>query len=168
MKMGYVFISPPIGGRGDNVSRPRSSPAWRLVSSPSACRSDDNRDGVLRFGLVSRVRVCQLWCAVGVVGSPVERINLGQLYSHAGVDLHDGVLELMALCACRYFRSAAWSSRLSSDLPRSVSRYVVAVYRFPRRRWEHGWGGYSRAWRWWIFIIIPRLRRWDAVDLDPR
>jgi hypothetical protein len=55
---------------------------------------------------------------------------------------------LMATCAYRSFRSAAWSSRCSLDMVRSVSRRVVGLC------WRPGRGGFSRAMllrRWWIY-----------------
>ena len=57
--------------------------------------------------MVIRVRSFLAWCAVGVVGAAPGQINLPQLYSHTDVVLHGGVSELVALCACRSFRSVA-------------------------------------------------------------
>jgi hypothetical protein len=91
--------------------------------------------------------------------------NLPQLYFHTGGDLHDGVSELMASCACRSFRSAAWSSRRSLDLARSVSRCVAGVH------WRWGRGDFSGARmlvRRWLICHSLRLHRWEAVDLGPR
>ena len=42
-----------------------------------------------------------------VVGATPGQINLPQLFSHTGVVLHGSVSELVALCACRSFRSVA-------------------------------------------------------------
>ena len=56
---------------------------------------------------VVRVWICRSWCVVGVVGAAPGRINLLQLYSHTGGVFHGDVSELMALCVCRSFRSAA-------------------------------------------------------------
>jgi hypothetical protein len=96
-----------------------------------------------------------------VVGAAPRRINLPQLYSHTGVDLHGGVSELMATFACRSFRSAAGSSCRSSDLARLVSRSVAGVRRYPRRHWGPGRGGCSRARmvvrRWCICRYSPTL-----------
>jgi hypothetical protein len=82
------------------------------------------------------------------------RINLSQLYSHIGGDLHDDISELMARCACPFFRSIAWSSRCSLDLTRFVSRRVTGIRLCPRRRSASGRGGCSGARilvrRWWI------------------
>ena len=92
-------------------------------------------------------------------GAASGRINLSQLYSHTGDDLHGGASELMATCVVRSFRSAAWSSRRSSDLARSVSRRVTGVCRCPRRRWGPGRGGSSGAKmmvrRWWLCRSSP-------------
>lgn len=84
------------------------------------------------------VRAWLLWCIVGVVGAAPGQINLPQLHSHTGGDLHGGVSELLATCACRSFRSAGWSSHRSSDLARSVFRRVTGACRCPRRRWGTG------------------------------
>jgi hypothetical protein len=92
-------------------------------------------------------------------GSDARQINLSQLHSYIGGDLHGGVSELVATCACRSFRSAVWSSRRSSDPARSVSRRVADVRHFLRRRWGAGRGGCSRAGmlvrRWWIYRYSP-------------
>jgi hypothetical protein len=60
----------------------------------------------------------------------------------------------MTTCADRSFISAAWSSRRSSDLARSVSRCVPNVHGYSRRRWRPGRGDSSGARmlvrRWWI------------------
>jgi hypothetical protein len=57
------------------------------------------------------------------VGAAPRRINLPQLSFHTSGVLHN-VSELMAMCACQSFRSAAWSSRRSSDLARFISRRI--------------------------------------------
>ena len=109
--------------------------------------------------LVGRVWVFLLWCVVGVVGAASGQINMPQLYSHTGGDLHGGVSELMAMFACWSFRSTAWSSRRSSDLARSIFRRVTGVRRFLRQRWRPGRGGFSGAKmlvrRWWICRSSP-------------
>ena len=89
----------------------------------------------LRRRSVVRVSLVFSWGAVGVVGAAPGRINLPQLHSHTGDDLHGGASDLMATCAAPSFRSAAWSSRRLSDLMRSVSRCVAGV-RGSRRRWR--------------------------------
>jgi hypothetical protein len=96
-----------------------------------------------------------LWCVIGMVGATHRQINIHELHSHTGIDLHDSLLKLMVItCACRSLRLAAWYSFRSSDLARSVSRRVVGVCRYPRRCWGAGWAGCSRARvmvrRWWI------------------
>jgi hypothetical protein len=53
-----------------------------------------------------------------------RRIKLPELYSHTDGDLHDDVSELMRKCACRSFKSIAWSSCRSLDLARSDPRRV--------------------------------------------
>jgi hypothetical protein len=163
-------------GRDETPPRPRSPPAWGLVSSPSACRSNGRREGCLVSpfwfsfqGLGLSAVACRR--VVVVVGATAGRINLSQLYSHTGGILHGGVSELMVSCACRSFRSVVWSSRHSSDLARSVFWRVAGVCRFcggaggqgevgalERGCWSGGGGS----------IVIPRLQRWDAVVLDPR
>jgi hypothetical protein len=75
----------------------------------------------------SRVRVCLLWCAVGMVAAAPERRNMPCLYSHTGDDLHGGVSEVRAMWVVRSFRTAAWSSRYSVDLVRSVSQCVASL-----------------------------------------
>jgi hypothetical protein len=65
----------------------------------------------LRYGLVVGVRFCVSSCIVGMVGAAFGRINLHHLYPHIGDDLQGGASELMATCADRSFRSAAWSSQ---------------------------------------------------------
>jgi hypothetical protein len=87
------------------------------------------------------------------------QINLPQLYSHTSGVLHGVVSELMASCACQSFRSAAWSSRRSSDLARSISRHVADVCRFLRRRWGLGRGGCSGA--------RMLVRRWCICRYSP-
>jgi hypothetical protein len=73
-----------------------------------------------------------------VVGAALGIINLPQLYSHTGGDLHVRVSELMVMCACQYFRLATWSSRHSLDLARSVSRRFTGVRGYQRRCWGPG------------------------------
>jgi hypothetical protein len=126
-------------------------------SPPSACCSGSKREGDLVSLLDFRTRVYLLWCVVGVVGAAAGQINLPQLYSHIGGDLHDGVSELMASYACRSFRSVAWSSRRSLDLARSNSRCVAGVH------WRPGRGGFSGARmlvRRWLICRSLRLHRW--------
>ena len=114
----------------------------------------------LRRRPVVRISLVFSWGAVGVVGAASERINLPQLLSYTSEDLHGGASELMATCAARSFRLAAWSSRHSSDLARSVSLCVAGV-RGSRRRWRPGRGGSSGARmlirRWWICRSSPTL-----------
>jgi hypothetical protein len=59
-------------------------------------------------GLVVRARKSFPWHAVGVVGATLGRINLPYLHSHTRGVLHGGISEVMASCACRSFRSAAF------------------------------------------------------------
>jgi hypothetical protein len=54
------------------------------------------------------------------VGASSWQIILPQLHSHTSGDLHGGISELMAMCACRSLRSTTWSSRRSLDLANSV------------------------------------------------
>jgi hypothetical protein len=98
----------------------------RFPLSPLAALAAGGRR-TLFLHLVVTVRVCLLWCAVGVVGVAPERINLLHLYSHIGDHLHDGVSEVMATCVVQSFRSAAWSSRCSLDLARSISWCVAGL-----------------------------------------
>ena len=56
------------------------------------------------------------------------QINL-PLHSHTGGDLHGGVSELMATYVVRSCRSAAWSSRRSSDLAMNKSISVSSPMR---------------------------------------
>ena len=74
---------------------------------PSACRSGGRRERDPVFCMVLRARSFLAWRVVGVVGAAPGQINLPQPFSHTGVVLHGGVLELVALCACRSFRSVA-------------------------------------------------------------
>jgi hypothetical protein len=120
------------------------------------CRFGGRREGgTLFLRLVVRVRINLLWCIVGMVGATSEQINLLQLYSHISFDFYSDVSELMASCACRSLRSAAWSSRRSSDLARSVSRCVIGL------RWWPGQGGFSGmrmlVLRWWVCCSSPTL-----------
>jgi hypothetical protein len=73
-------------------------------------------------------RSCLLWCVVGMVGAAPKRINLSQLHSRTDDELHDSVSELMKTCACRSFRSIAWSFRYSLDFVRYVSHVVAFVF----------------------------------------
>ena len=57
--------------------------------------------------LIVLVRVCLLWGVVRVVGAAAGKINLPQLHSHTGGDLHGGVSELMATCAAMALALAA-------------------------------------------------------------
>jgi hypothetical protein len=91
------------------------------------------------FLYVVRFRVCLLWCVVEVLEATSGQIKLSQLHYHTGDALHGGASELMAMCARRSLRSAALSSRCSSDLVRLVSRCVAGL------RWRLGQGGLSRA-----------------------
>jgi hypothetical protein len=107
------------------------------------------------------------------VGAAAGQINLPQLYSYIGNDLHSGVSELMATCAYRSFRSAAWSSRRSSDLARFVPRRVAGVRRYARRHWGPGQGRCSRArmlvWRWWIYRYFSDFvggMRWFLIQCN--
>ena len=79
----------------------------------------------------SVVRVCLVppLDAVGVVGATHGQINLPQLHSHTGGDLHGGVSELMATCVVWSCRSATWSSRHSSDLAMNKSVSVSSPMR---------------------------------------
>jgi hypothetical protein len=152
------------GGGGDPIS-PISGqdvgPGFLSLRLPLWRRHEGGGTSFLRSGLVVRVSFCLLWCVVGVVGAASGEINLPQLHSHTGGDLHGGVSELLATCACRSFRSAAWSSRRSSDLARSVSQRVTGVCRCPRRCWGP-WRGECSKLRmlvrgWWICRYSPTL-----------
>jgi hypothetical protein len=112
-------------------------------------RPEGGGTSFLRSGLVFRVRVCLLWCVVVVVGATAGRINLPQLYSHTGGVLHGGVSQLMASCASRSFRSAAWSSRRSSDLARFVSRRVAVIF--------CGGTGDGATWVLWSEDVGPEV-----------
>jgi hypothetical protein len=50
--------------------------------------------------LIFGVMVYLLGCVIGVVEAALRRINLHQLHSHIGDDLHGCVSELMEMCAC--------------------------------------------------------------------
>jgi hypothetical protein len=129
----------PTGGGAPSSSQSPPARTLVLVPSSSACRSGGSKreeDLVPPFWLVVRVRFCLLWRVVRMVGVASTRINLPQLYSHISDDLQGSVSEFMATCANRSFRSAAWSSRRSSDLVRSVSWHVAGVRGYPRRRWR--------------------------------
>ena len=64
-----------------------------------------------------------------VVGATLRQINRPQLHSHTSGDLHGGVSELMATYVVRSCRSAAWSSRRSSDLAMNKSISVSSPMR---------------------------------------
>jgi hypothetical protein len=117
-------------------------------------------EGTSFLYLVVRVRVCLLWCTVGGVEAAPGRINLPHLYSHTDDDFHGGVSEVMATCIVRFIRSAAWSSRCSSDLARYVSWCVTGLC------WQPGQGGFSGARmlvrRWWICRSFPTLSIGDG------
>jgi hypothetical protein len=112
-----------------HLHRPRSWSPLPSLAAPAA-----GRRGTSFLCFVGRVRACLLWCVIGMVGAASGQINLSQLHSHTGGDLHGGISKLMATGACRYLRSIAWFSRCSSDLARSVSRRVAGVCRYPRQR----------------------------------
>jgi hypothetical protein len=139
---------------------PRSPPLWALGPSPSTCRSGGRRGGDLVPSVCSQglsAVVCH-WGG-GTVGAASEQINLSQLHSHTGGDLHGGVSEFMATCACRSLRLTAWSSRCSSNLGRSVSRRVAGGCCFLQRCWGTGRGRCTEArmlvQRWWICRFFP-------------
>jgi hypothetical protein len=84
-----------------------------------------------------------------------DRAKQSSSYSHTGGDLHGGVSKLMVMCAGRSLRSAAWSSRRSSDLARTISRCVADLLLW------YGRGGFSGAMmlvrRWLICRFSPTL-----------
>jgi hypothetical protein len=113
--------------------------SWSLLSPFAAPAAAGGRGiSFLRCGLVIRIRFYLFWRVVGIVRAAFGWINLPQLYSHVGDGLQGGVSELMATCAGWPFRSAAWSSRWSSDLARSVSQCVTDVRGFSQQRWRPG------------------------------
>jgi hypothetical protein len=57
--------------------------------------------GTLFLRFEGRVRACLLCCVVGMMGVVPGQINLPQLHSHTGGDLHGSISELMEMCACR-------------------------------------------------------------------
>lgn len=69
-----------------------------------------------------------------MVGAASGRINLPQLYSHTGGDLHGGASELMAMCACRpstvpvlmVMVMAAWNKFASDSIPVGRREAVVS------------------------------------------
>jgi hypothetical protein len=99
------------------------------------------------------------------------QINISQLYSHTSGDLHGSISELMAMCVCRSFRSAAWSSHCLLDLARSISRCVTSNSSLsrttlgPGRRGCSEQGGCSKGGG---SVVIPQLGRFDTADLGLR
>jgi hypothetical protein len=83
-------------------------------------RQEGGGTSFLCFGLVVRGCCC---ASLGVVGASI--LKSFATHSHTGDNLHGGVSKLMSTCACRSFRSAAWSPRRSLELARFVSRRVA-------------------------------------------
>jgi hypothetical protein len=104
----YLFAVASPGGGGDPKYLPSQISASKSVGSlflRLPLRRQEEK-GTLFLCLVVRVRVCLLWCNVGVAGAVARRINLPHLHSHTGDDLHGGVSQVMATCADRFFKSA--------------------------------------------------------------
>jgi hypothetical protein len=108
--------------------------------------------------LVVRVKICLLWCVVGVVGAASERIDLPHLYSHTGDDLYGGVSEVMATCTVRLLVVL----HIWRDLFLRVSLAFAGgrgeVVSLEQGCWSGGGGS----------IVFLRLRRWETAGLGPR
>jgi hypothetical protein len=59
--------------------------------SLSTFRSSGGGRGTLFIRSIVRVRPCLMWCVARVMESAAEQINLSELHSHMGGDLHENV-----------------------------------------------------------------------------
>jgi hypothetical protein len=79
------------------------------------------------WSIVGRVKICLLWCIVGVVGAAAGQINMPQLYYCTSGDLHDDSSDFMAMCDGQSFRLTSWFSRCSLDQFLDVSPMFVVI-----------------------------------------
>ena len=107
-----------------DLSRPGRWPPLPPAAPAAGGRGTPFLRSVVRFW------ICRSWCAVGVVEAAPGRINLPQLHSHIGGAVHGGVSELMALCDCRFFRSAVLgfmddADEAAATTPSGVSLFLL-------------------------------------------